>query len=122
MKYKLLLLFIATLFTLSSCKNEDITCIMSINTQSIVDDIIVFWDYQTIEVSVEASTTKGSIIQVEIRVDEEEVIEFALVSPYNFTVPPNSMEAGLHTLTAVVYTSSGNRAVDAQYIKIQKAK
>ena len=122
MKYKLLLLFIATLFTLSSCKNEDITCIMSINTQSIVDDIIVFWDYQTIEVSVEASTTKGSIIQVEIRVDEEEVIEFALVSPYNFTVPPNSMEAGLHTLTAVVYTSSGNRAVDAQYIQIQKAK
>jgi len=122
MKYKILLIFFATLFTLSSCKNEDITCIMTIFTPSLAEDMLVFWEHQAIEVSVEASTTKGSIMQVEIIVDEEEVIESALVRPYNFTVPPNSMEAGLHSLSAVVYTSSGNRAVAAQYIKIQKAK
>ena len=122
MKYKLLLLFIATLFTLSSCKNEDITCVMTIITPSLAEDMLVFWEHQTIEVSVEASTTKGSITQVEIIVDEEEVIESTLFRPYNFTIPPSSMEEGLHSLSAVVYTSSGNRAVDAQNIKIQKAK
>ena len=121
MKYKLLLIFFATLFTLSSCKDEDITCNMTINTPSLAEDMLVFWEHQAIEVSVEASTTKGSIIQAEIIIDYD-VIESTLVSPYNFTVPPNSMDVGLHTLSAVVYTSSGNRAVDAQHIKIQKAK
>jgi hypothetical protein len=95
---------------------------MTIFTPSLAEDMLVFWEHQAIEVSVKASTTKGSITQVQIVIDEEERIESDLVLPYNFTVPPYCMDAGLHTLTAVVYTSSGNRAVDAQYIQIQKAK
>lgn len=123
MKYKLLLLCIATLFALSSCKNEDITCKMEIVTPSIdaEADFPVFWEYQPIQVSVTASTTKGTINQVEIIINDD-VFESTLVKPYNFTIPSNLLEAGLHSLTAVVFTSSGNRAVDAQYITIKEVQ
>ena len=121
MKYKLILLCLATLFALSSCKNEDITCTMEIITPSIDEEAEypVFWEYQPIQISVTASTTKGTISQVEIFVDDD-VIESTLVKPYNFTIPSNRIEAGLHSLTAVVFTSSGDQAVDAQYITIKK--
>ena len=121
MKYKLILLCLATLFTFSSCKNEEITCKMEIKTDSIdaEAEYPVFWEYQPILVSVVGNTTKGSVIQIEIIVDDE-VIESVSEHSYNFTIPSNRIEPGLHSLSAVVFTSSGNSAVNAQYITIKK--
>jgi len=72
-------------------------------------------------VIVEASTNKGSIIQVQILVDGE-VIESRTESPYHFTIPPYTVPVGMRTLSAEAYSSERNLEVDAMLIKIKEAK
>ncbi|MCL1850565.1 MAG: Ig-like domain-containing protein [Bacteroidetes bacterium] len=118
MKNKLFFLSVILLFTLSSC-NEVITCTITSPVPD-AEGKLEFYKHQEIPVTVEASTTKGSIIQVEILVDED-VIQSLTKPPYNFTIPENTIEPGLHhILTAVAFSSRGNREVSAMYFTIKE--
>jgi hypothetical protein len=81
----------------------------------------VFYENQSIPVTVEASTTKGSIKQVVIYVDDD-VIDSKLSPPYNFTIAEWTIQPGLHALTAVAYSSEGNSEVAEIYITIKETK
>ena len=120
MKQKLLLLWIASLLLFSSC-NEVITCIITSPAPTTLDEFVAFYENQSIFVSVDASTTKNTIRQVQLFVDED-VIFSTLTSPYNFTIPPGTIAPGLHILSAVAHSSGGNREVAAIYINIKEAK
>jgi len=113
MKNKLFFLSVLCLLTLNSCKNEKMTCII---TSPKADAI--FSEYQSIPITVEASTTKGSIIQVQIVVDDE-VIESLTKPPYNFTIPSGTIPVGMHILSAEAFSSGGNSEVAAIYITIE---
>ena len=115
MKFKQILLCVFTLllFTLSSCKEEKIKCkIISPENEA------EFWKSEIIPVTVEASINKGSLLQVEIFVDDS-VIVSRTEPPYNFTIPAKTISPGLHYLTAVAY-SSNNQEVDNIFIKIKE--
>jgi hypothetical protein len=89
--------------------------------------LVSFLEYETIPVTVEAFTTKGSLIQVEILVDEDVIKSLPdttklPASPYNFTIPSWRIKPGTHLLTAVAYSSEGNRETDAMYFMIEKSK
>ena len=101
MKYKLLLLFIATLFAFSSCNKDKITlAIVSPENNA------VFSKGELIDVVVTATTQKGSIIQVQLFVDGWE--HHSLTDkPYHFTVPTDTLSVGLHFLTAIAHSSEG---------------
>ena len=115
MKHKLILLSVFTvlLFTLSSCKEEKIKCkITSPKNEA------EFWKSESIPVTVEASTNKGSIIQVEIFVDDQ-VIASRVDTPYHFTIPAKAAAPGMRYLTAVAYNSD-NWEVDNLFIIINE--
>jgi hypothetical protein len=83
-----------------------------------------FNQYQTIYVNVEASTNKGSIIQVQIIVDDEIRKSYSrpMPSAYNDTILPGTLPVGLHVLSAVAYSSEGNSEVAAIYFTIKESK
>ena len=114
MKHKLFLISVLSLFlvALCSCKEERVTC--KIITPENED---VFWTFQDIPVTVEASTSKGSIIQVEIFVDDK-VIESLTEPPYKFTIPARAVDTGTHYLTAAAFSST-NQEVDNIFIIIK---
>jgi len=115
MKYKLILLSILSLLlaTLSSCKEEKVKCkITSPENEA------EFWESESIPVTVESSINKGSLLQVEIFVDDK-VIESRTEPPYNFTLKAETVSPGLHYLTAVAYGSE-NQEVDNIFILIKK--
>jgi len=114
MKNRLYFLCFLLLFTLSSC-NEKITCV--ITSLTAVDT--VFFENQTIPVTVEASTNKGSIIQVQILVDDE-VIQSFIASPYHYSIPPYTLPIGFHSITAEAYSSGNNVEIAGRLIKIKK--
>jgi len=115
MKHKLILLsvFAVLLFTLSSCKEEKITCkITSPENEA------EFWKSESIPVTVEATINKGSLLQVQIFVDNI-VIESRTAPPYDFIIPANTVSTtGMHYLTAAAY-SSNTREVDNIFIIIK---
>ena len=115
MKYKLIVVSVlsAFLFTLSSCKEERIKC--KITSPK---DMSEFWESQTIPVTVEASINKGSLLQVQIFVDDQ-VIESRLDTPYHFTIPDHIVSPGIHYLTAAAYNSN-YQEVDNIFILIKK--
>jgi hypothetical protein len=86
--------------------------------------MITFSENESIPVTVEASTTKGAILQVDISVldknDTIEVIKSFLSQPYQFTIQPKTLKPGLHVLTAVAFSSEGNRETDAMYLTIEE--
>jgi hypothetical protein len=116
MKTKLFPLSIFLLLTFSSC-NEKITCILT--TQNADAE---FYENQTIYVNVEASTTKGSIIQVDILVDGEPHKSFSrpMPSAYRDTIQPRELPVGVYVLSAEAYSSDGNVEVSAIYLTIKE--
>jgi len=114
MKHKLILLsvFSFILITISSCKEEKIKCeITSPKNEA------EFWESQSIPVTVDASTNKGSLIQVQIFVDDK-VVESRTEPPYEFTIPAKTVSPGMHYLTAAAY-SSNNQEVHSIFIIIK---
>ena len=110
-KQILLCVFTLLLFTLSSCKEEKIKCkITSPENEA------EFWRSQSIPVTVEASTNKGSLIQVQILLDDQ-VIGSCVDTPYHFTIPAKTASTGMHYLTAAAY-SSDNLEVNNIFIII----
>jgi hypothetical protein len=113
-KLSLLCVCVLVIFALISCKKEIITC-----TITSPADEAIFKENQSIPVLVEASTTKGSIIQVQIFIDDDPIASLT-ETPYEFTIPANTIPVGIHTLAAMAYTSEGNREVAAIFITITK--
>ncbi|MCL2167988.1 MAG: Ig-like domain-containing protein [Lentimicrobiaceae bacterium] len=114
MKNKLFLLFFLFIFILNSCVKEKIVCTITSPAEN-----SMFSLSQSIEVNVEASTTKGSIIQVQLLVDDE-AIQSLTKEPYQFTIPPKTIPVGLHLITAVAYNSMNNQEVANVYITIEE--
>jgi len=117
MKNKFLILYITILsiLALNSCNNEAITCkITSPKNEA------EFWKKRdiVIPVTVSATTNRGSIIQVQVFIDDD-VVGSLTEPPYNFTIPIDSLPARTHYLTAVAYSSS-NQEVDAIFITIKE--
>ena len=115
MKSKKILLCVLSflLVALTGCKEEKIKCkITSPENET------EFWEFETIPITVEASINKGSLLQVEIFVDDK-VIESCTEPPYHFTIPAKTVSPGLHYLTAVAY-SSNNQEVHSIFIKIKE--
>ena len=112
MKNKLLIFCIGVLsiILLCNCNNEKITCKI-ISPENGAE----FWKTQDIPVSVEATINKGSLIQVQIFLDDM-VIGTLTEPPYDFTIKTNNVSARVHGITAVAYSSS-NQEVDAILIK-----
>ena len=110
---KLLISFITLLFIFCGCVKEVIEC--NITTP---ENYATFLKYESIRVDVEASTTKGSIIQVVLLVDDK-VIDSLREEPYNFTIPPDTISAGEHILYAAAYNSQQNREVAMIHITIK---
>ena len=115
MKYRLFFLCVFTLLALSSCKNEQIT--ITITSPA---DGAIFSRNQSVPVNVKASTTKGSIIQVQIFIDDSEPFASRTATPYNFIIPPDTMSAGLHIISATAYSSGKNQEMAAIMIKIEE--
>ena len=107
-------LFILFLLTLSSC-NEKITC--TIISPAADEEFSI---YEPIYINVEASTNKGSILQVQIFLGDSIKKSF-VVPPYKDTIPPQFLSPGFHDITAAAYSSEGNTATDALYIKIKES-
>jgi len=113
MKSKLFFLSVFLLLTLSSC-SEKLTCkILSPESDA------KFNKGEAIYVSVEASTNKGSILQVQIYIDEDQDHPKSFTEPpYEYTIFPDTLSLGFHSISAAAYSSEGNREVAAIYIKI----
>jgi len=111
MKYFFVLLSIFSLLLFSGCKKEVITC-----TITYPENNAVFPINQSIPVTVEASTTKGSIIQVQLTFDNS-AIQSLTEPPYNFTIPADSVSTlGIHTICVEAYNSEKMR--EAAFISI----
>jgi hypothetical protein len=114
MKNRFFFLSVFLILTLSNCKKEKITCIITSP-----EDFAVFSEDQSIPVTVEASTTKGSIIQVQIFVNDSAILSLT-AAPYHFTIPPKTISVGnMITLSAVAYSSEGNQEVAAIFIDVE---
>jgi len=115
MKNKFLIFCIGflSLFAFNSCITEVITCKILL-PQSGAE----FWQRETISVFVEASTNKGTIVQVQVFVGDN-VLGSLTTPPYNFIIPTDSLSTGIHYLTAVAYSAS-NQEIDAIFITIKE--
>jgi len=115
MKKKLIILGIGTLllFSLSSC-TEILTCVITSPNHN-----EKFSENEPIYVIVEASTNKGSVIQVQILVDNEIKKSFTK-PPYCDTIRPRYLTKGIHSISAEAYSSGGNMETDAFYITIKE--
>jgi len=115
MKHKLILLSVLSVlfFTFSSCKEEKIKCkITSPENEA------EFWESESIPVTIETSINKGSIIQVQLFVDDE-VFESRTEPPFDhFLIPSKTISPGMHYLTAAAY-SSNNQEVNSIFIIIK---
>jgi hypothetical protein len=116
MKIRILFLSIFSLFLLCSCTKEIVTCeiISPKEGES-------FSKFQPIEVVVEASTTKGSIIQVQVSTGEflhDIFTSKDTISPYNFIISNETFEPGPHYITAVAFNSNQMRETSAVLIFI----
>jgi hypothetical protein len=90
---------------------------------------IVFSESTPIPIIVDAYTTKGSIVQVELFVDDEIIASLPdstmlklPSTPYNFTIQPYTIDTGLHVLTAAAFSSEKNIELSALFLRIKKYK
>ncbi|MCL2245951.1 MAG: Ig-like domain-containing protein [Lentimicrobiaceae bacterium] len=120
MRHKLFFLCVTILFTLSSC-TEKLTCNITSPKADAGKDYPEFFENEFIYVTVEASTNKGSILQVQMFADNNPG-KSCTETPYRDTILPRTFTAGIHSISAVAYSSQGNTEIDAIYVKIKEAK
>jgi len=113
MKYKLFFLCFISIIALNSCKNEIITC--EITSPKDSDE---FWRGEEIPVTVEATSNKGAIIQVQVFLDDN-LMGSLTEPPFHFIIPTDTLSARIYYLTAAAYSSS-NREVHNIFVTIKE--
>jgi hypothetical protein len=115
MKLKFIFLFFFALLAFCACNKDKIN--LSIITPSEGDTLSMA---KAIDVVVEASTRKGSIIQVYLAVDTI-YSKSITTAPYIFTIPAKTFTVeGLYPLAVNAYSSEGVREGVAFYIYIKE--
>jgi len=112
MKTRILFLFLISLFVLSSCTKETVSCQITSPREG-----SYFTQNAFIDVIVEASTTKGSIIQVQLMIDNES-FKSVIDTPYTFVIPEYTFEPGLHYITAIAYNTNRVQETSSVLINI----
>jgi hypothetical protein len=104
MKNKLFCLSIFLFFLLMACNKDRI--VLKLNSPV---EGTIFRTYEDIEVSIAATTKKGSITQVVLTVDTLKTISF-IKAPYDTILPKQTFKKeGIYFLSVMAYSSEGVR-------------